>query len=544
MFDSPFVTGTKVLINNNEYLIRKRTNNDFELENLSYNNIEIWSKNELLHHWLDERLIFHIDYDLKSLKECLFEDLDEVDMSEAKRRYKILKPVLDGEVLPSETLEYLASLDEKVGKTQFYEWKKRWNKYNDIRALVPFKRGSKKPRLSVGNLDMVDEVIKEFAYSGEKYTLEDIYSEYLIRLDDFNEFRDDKEKLKKVSKSKVYQRKIEIIDKYKVDSLKHGTVLAKLMKNGAKSEVNVDRPLQRVEIDWTPVDVMLIDPTDLKPKRPTLIYAVDKFSGHPLGFYTTFGGVDVTALKQCLLHCIMPKTYIKDLYPLVENTWDAYGIPKTIVLDNASVNESFDLEDTCLQLGIQNIQYCAVGAGHQKGTIERAFRSLNTKFIHNLKGTTFSNFLEKGIYDSGNKSCITMQGFIYMAHIAMVDLVSHQYNSRLGNTPSKIWELGIKNTAHQIIHLPRNFSELRLLLMGGTSIRKITNKGIVIKNEYYNSFELMEFKNYLEKHKLALDVRVRYDLSDMRMIYIYDQNNNKYIKAEPTGFYRKNIDDS
>ena len=71
---------------------------------------------------------------------------------------------------------------------------------------------------------------------------------------------------------------------------------------------------------------------------------------------------------------------------------------------------------------MKEVQFCKIDAGYQKGTIERAFRRLNTMYIHNQKGTTFSNFIEKGRYDSQKNACITIQGFIYMAHIGMVDI--------------------------------------------------------------------------------------------------------------------------
>jgi len=539
-----FKSGSKILLNNNEYLIRKSINfDDFELENLVYQNIEVWSKDELLNSWVNGNLIFNYNsnkpVNIKSL-----EDYGDNDIEIAKRRFEILRPLIEGEILPSEIKNYIHSLNGEVSKTQLYEWKKRFIENNDIRCLVPDKRGPKKSNTDEESLKIIDEVINQFSNTSEKYTVEDIYSEFLLRIDEINEFRDDSNKLKKVSKSTINRRKIAINDPHKDNIRKYGSVQANLIRDGAKEEVNVDRPLQRIEIDWTPVDVMLIDPLDLKPKRPNLVYSIDKYSGYPMGFYVTFGGVGSRAVKQCILHSIMPKTYLKELYPLVENSWDAYGIPTSIVVDNATPNESKDVEDACYQLGIHDVQFCAVGAGHQKGTIERAFRSLNTKFIHNLRGTTFSNYIEKGLYDSEGKACITLQGFIYMAHIAMVDLVANQYNSRLGDTPSEKWNNAIKNSNHKLIKLPKNILELKILLMAGTALRTICNKGIVVQNEYYQSYELMQYRAFLEKNQMSLEVRIRYDLSDMRQVFIFDRINNKYIKADPTGFNRKKIDTS
>lgn len=538
-----FKSGSKFLLNNNEYLLRRAIDFDnFELENLVYQNIEIWKKEDLLDCWLEGKLILKTE-SVELFKSKTLDDYSEKDIKIARKRFAIIKPVIKGDILPSEIKNYLKSFNGEIKKTQFYEWKKRFfESDNDIRSLIPQRKGPRVPTSNKASLKIVDDIINEYAYTGEKYSIQDIYSEMSLRMDEMNEYRSDNNKLNKLSKSTINRRIKEIVDPYREDVIKKGSVQANLIRNGSREEVNVSRPLQRVEIDWTTVDVMLIDPKDLKPKRPNLILCIDKFSGYPLGFYVTFGGVDSRAIKQCLLHSIMPKTYIKELYPLVINKWEAYGIPTTIVVDNASVNESRDVEDACNQLGIQDVQFCTIGAGHQKGAVERAFEALNSKYIHNLKGTTFSNYVEKGLYDSEGKACITLQGFIYITHIAMVDLVAHDFNNRLGYTPSEKWNMGIKSSNHELIKLPKKIEELKILLMAGTDIRRITNKGITVKNEYYQSYELMQLKVHLEKNEMSLDVRVRYDLSDMRQVYVFDIKNNQYIKAEPTGFYRKNID--
>lgn len=542
-----FTAGTRFLIDDTEYLVRKETGMDCEVENLNYKKKEIWSNNELLKLWWEGSLIFRINPDEDTyIKTNNLEDLDEKLKNEALRRFRILKPVIKGEVLPSEIKSYIESLGGVVKKTAFYEWKKRWERTEDIRALVAFKSGPKGPRINEEVREILDSAINwyldEYVYKGLYFTLEDIYSEFTYRIDEENLTREENKKLRYASQSTLRRRLMELIDPHKVDLPKKGSVLAKLKRDGSKAEVVATRPLQRVEIDWTPVDVMLIDPSDLKPKRAFLIYAIDKCTGEPLGFYVTFKPVDTQALKQCLIHIIMPKTYIKDLYPLVENEWIAHGIPHTIVVDNASVNDSYEFEEACYQVGVKEVQFCKIDAGYQKGTIERAFRRLNTMFIHNLKGTTFSNFIEKGRYNSQKNACITIQGFIYMAHIALVDLVAHSYDSRRGDSPHNLWMQGMEANKHLALQIPRSIDSLKILLMGGSELRTIQQQGVVIENEYFHSAELIKLKIVLEKFNREDEkVRVRYDLSDMRKVYVFDPINKRYITAEFTGFKRKKI---
>lgn len=237
----------------------------------------------------------------------------------------------------------------------------------------------------------------------------------------------------------------------------------------------------------------------------------------------------------------MPKTYIKELYPLVENDWVAFGKPREIVVDNSTVNDSKDFEDACFQLGI-HLQFCKVGAGNQKGSIERAFRTLNSKYIHGLKGTTYSNILERGVYDSEGKACISMQGFIYICHIALVDMVANSFNRKIGGKPRDKWLKGLAENPQIKPAIGRTKMELKLILMSGLEHRIIQNKGVVIKNEYYTSPELMKLRRKLiTDRKEDLPVRVRFGLDDMRSVFIYDEYYRKYIEAKSTGLFRKGI---
>lgn len=539
-----FDAHNKFMIKDSVYMIRKTLGSNIEIENLDYKKIEIWEKSDLLDAWVTGELTFkYKNENHATIPQQSFLELEESQKETAVKWFNILKPIIDKEVSTTELQVYLDSLDPPVKLPTYYFWKKRWDEFNDLRALTHKKRGPRKPSTSENVLKIIDGVIEDTIYEQVKYTVEAIYSEVLLCIDEENEFKEAAEKISYPSRSTIYRRVKAILDVNRKNTLKYGTVQGKLMTEGVKGEINVSRPLQRVEIDWTPVDVLLIDTDTLKPKRTNLVYAIDKFTSYPLGFFLA-NTVDIHAVKQCLLHAIMPKTYLKDLYSEVEGDWLAFGIPHTLVVDNASVNNSIEFEEICLQLGIRDLQFCAVEGGHQKGTIERAFNNLNTQFVHGLKGTTFSNFIEKGKYDSVKNACITPQGFIYMAHLAMVDLIAHRFNARKRKTPHKLWEESLYKSEHLKVQLPNNINDLKILLMAGSATRKIVNKGVTIENEYYTSYELMELRNYMAANQMNEEVRVRYDLSDMRNVYVYDKYNKKYIIAKETGMQRKKIDTS
>lgn len=540
MYD--FQYGTKFLIKDTEYIVKRVMENEIKVENLSYKRTEDLSIDDLLDQWSNNELIFRFKGDEtdKKLFNESFSLLPEDKKNKARRRFKILEPVIQGEILPNEVDNYLENLN--VGRSQFYVWKKKWDTFQDIRILVPNKPGPKGPRNEVVH-NFIKDIVNERCYKGEKFTYVQLYQDLLKNIVDYNELRLPEDKISPITKRALERKVKDIIDQNRVEEQRQGPVQTKLHKNGSTKEVYVTRPLQRVEIDWTTVDVMLINPRTGKPDRPTLIYSIDKCTGHPLGFYITFNPVDAAALKQCLLHTIMPKRYLRTLYPDVENDWITYGTPEEIVLDNASVNDSLDFEDACLQLGI-NIHFVGVGAGNQKGTIERAFRELNTKFIHSLKGTTFSNTIEKGQYDSEGKACISLNAFIYMIHIALVDIVAQEFDRKRLGSPAKLWNDALKKNPHLSFPLTQTNEQLKLALMSGIEIRTITNKGVAIQNEYFQSSELMKLKNMLtDKYGHSKNVRVRFDLADMRTVFVWDEFEKVYIRAQQTGLERRGYDE-
>jgi putative transposase len=138
-----------------------------------------------------------------------------------------------------------------------------------------------------------------------------------------------------------------------------------------------------------------------------------------------------------------------------------------------------------------------------------------------------------------------MQGFIYMAHIAFADMIAASFNSRIGSSPHQAWENGVNENPEVLNCLFKDKLELKLLLMGGLQFRKISNKGIVIEGKNYNSPELMNLKNAIENYQGKMEeVRVRFDLSDMRSVYVYDKYIKRWIEAFPTGFERLGIVDT
>jgi len=188
----------------------------------------------------------------------------------------------------------------------------------------------------------------------------------------------------------------------------------------------VGRPLERVELDHTVLDLIVVDEEDRLPiGRPTVTLALDVYSGLPAGVHVGFEAAGYGAAMRCLLHAILPKEDARARYGTA-HPWPVYGLPEVLVVDQAPHLVGGDLGDACGQLGI-HLDPAPVKRPWFKGAIERQFRTHNTGLVHGLPGTTFSHVLERGAYDSARMACISLTRFREILHVYLLDVYGQEH---------------------------------------------------------------------------------------------------------------------
>lgn len=549
-----FLPGLRFRWKEQEFLIRKYLEHDeVEVTNLSYNLVEIYTANELLEAWNDERLIVKRDF-IEAKAEVSQHDVDllsDVERNIIEKRYQILEPILLGQIKPANYDSYIESLTNDLRQyissvSTLYRWKKRWDETHDKRSLLPRNdlKGAKDFKIPIEIQKIIEKLVEKYDRDGLDVSNRRIHIEMKEELKKLNETRPDERKITPCGRATTNRIIQHLRKSYLKDRARYGTVQANLNKYGSTTEVYVERPLQRVEIDWTPLDLYVVDTMNSKRERFYLIHAVDKATGYGLGYELWLGEPNAKAIKQCLLHTMLPKTHIHKLYPRLQHDWTAYGKPEVIVVDNAKVHDAEDLEEFLGLIGIE-VQFCPVKTGHYKGTIERMFRTMNEKIFHSIPGTSFSDPKMRALYDSTGKACLTLKALHEIVHILMVDLIANDYNISRGGTPAFLWEQGLKDwKVHRT--LPMQKKDLIMLLSTGIEYRKITNKGIELQGQFFQSTALMQLLDKMKRKKRDKSVRVRFNPSDMRTIYVLDEDLEQYIEAYPVrnSLRKKNIEEN
>ena len=575
-----FTVGTRYLHNEQVYIISELLLDDkIVAKNQSFGGLVTLTQEELTEFWSRGEIRFEVHGRYAKIEPNVpltveytiadFQQLPHNQRDEAWRRYKIIRPLLD--LPPQErTREYLkeyavklasaqsiqpcpsvASLKnprrkgkrigQAIGRSSIQMWLKAFvDSGYDIRSLVPATDrygGKGKTRLDVERERIIKSVLEECKSHPAYRTAEDVHLMIVNRIADENKLLPSDQQLTLPGITTIYRR-INMEGKASI-----------LRRRASRLEAQADRPvypgpkptriLERVEIDDTPLDLIVVDLEDRLPiGRPILMYAIDVYSGFPCGFYVGFEPPSYSSVQSCLLHCILPKRDCQQIYD-TKHSWPVYGLPETLVVDNGKHYICRNLEDACGQLGI-NIEEMPIKTPWFKGTIERFFRTNNTGLIHGLPGTTFSNIIERGDYDSQKSACISLDGFMELLHVFLLDIYTQKWHDGIGvngGIPAKLWEESLQSGFIPCLH--EDARELRFILYPG-EYRTIQRSGIDFESLRYQHPSLAPLRSRLLKKKQKLSqkekdvssellIHIKYNPADLGSLYVYDDEKHKWL---------------
>lgn len=244
---------------------------------------------------------------------------------------------------------------------------------------------------------IIDETVNTFWLKPERPTIQALVERIAVKCRD--------QKLKVPCRSSVTTR----LDAYKTrESQRHriGGKAAKYIYEAMPGHVDVNAPLERVEIDHTPLDVMAIsdDPKCSYVGRPWLTIAIDVYTRCILGFHIGFESPSILSVALCLTQACLPKNPPGEFgVPL---DWPMHGLPQEIVVDNGKDFDSKAFKRGCDEYGII-LSFRPVGSPHYGGTIERLIGTM-VGSCHLLPGTTKNSVKAKGDYNSIHHAALTL----------------------------------------------------------------------------------------------------------------------------------------
>lgn len=306
----------------------------------------------------------------------------------------------------------------------------------------------------------------------------------------------------------------------------------------------VIKPLEIVQIDHTPLDVMIVDDVNrLAIGRPTITLAIDVFSRMVTGFYISLEKPNTLLTGCCITHSVLDKKkWLTD--HKIDGQWPVYGLIDTIHTDNGKEFHAKALKRACEKYHI-NLTKRPVGTPRYGGHIERLFKTFNDAGIHALPGTTKSNIVDKGEYNSEKKAVLTLFELETWFTELVVNVYHHTIHSELGMTPFEKYQEGILGSDTTLGRglPPRIENELQLKIdFLPHEERSVQKYGIrVFGILYYHDLLRKWIRQPDKTRKESKKFIVKYDPRDLSSIFFYDPDMKAYITVPYRNLSRPTI---
>jgi putative transposase len=290
----------------------------------------------------------------------------------------------------------------------------------------------------------------------------------------------------------------------------------------------VDTPLSWIQIDHTPVDLIIVDPVDRLPiGRPWITVAIDVFSRCIAGFHLTLEAPSATSVGLCLTMVATDKVpWLQERN--IEAHWPIAGKPLRIGVDNASEFHSVAFERGCAQHNIK-IEWRPPGLPHYGGVVERVIGTL-MQLVHALPGTTFSNTTMRGDYDSDKAACLTLEELERWLAVTITKYYHLRPHEGMDNEiPLHRYEQGLQKlvSADKTLAMPR---DPRTFLIDFLPVvrRSLQRDGITIDHITYYSNSLRPWIQWRDQPGRLL---IRRDPRDLSRIFVLDAKSNCYLEV-------------
>ena len=454
--------------------------------------------------------------------ESISKDISEINDSEyneAKRRYEAILPLLEKNLSRKDSVEY----SKKIGIhfTTLYRWQERYKSTGTILGLISNKVGAKKgnTRLNSEIEILIKRIIDSYYLTIQKPSVQSVVDKVLAECKKMNII---------APHSNTIRNRIESISEYEKLKKQGSKGIARTKYEPAPNKFEADYPLQLIEIDHTPCDIILVDDEHRLPiGRPWITVAIDIYSRMIVGYYLSMNAPSVTSVGMCVSNTILPKDTLLAKFDVNAN-WNVWGFPETIHVDNGADFRADAVKKAGLAHGI-NIEFRPVGRANFGGHIERAIGTLMSE-IHNLPGTTFSNIKQRGEYNSDANASMTFFEFEKW----LVTFITKIYHKRVHNslflTPEQQWEEGLFGDENSIGFIQKPSSNSTIILdFLPIYERTIQKNGVNIEGLNYYDHVLRTKINQTENGKKKQFIFKR-DPRDISYIWFYEESTKEYFK--------------
>ena len=460
-------------------------------------------------------------------------DIGDDEWQEAQKKYLAITPlIMEDDWYGEDNYRVEQGYERRakevgVSSRTLRRWVDAYQSTGSIGSLIDQKRGWRKgaKRLNGETENLISEVINNFYLTVQRpnvqATIREIHRRCYV------------EDIEKPSKNTIRNRIKEIKEK----DLLRGRGQRKRAKQKFTAKAgqfpDANYPLSVIQIDHTPVDLILVDDKHRRPiGRPFITVAIDVYSRMVTGYYISLDAPSVTSVSMCISRSILPKDELLLEFGLSDVKWNVFGMPKKIHVDNGSDFRAESLQKSCAFHGI-NLEFRPVARPEYGGHIERLIGTI-MKRVHELPGTTFSNIKEKDEYNSEKHASLTLQEFEkwFLTYVTMD--YHESIHSGIERSPKEQWRIGIFGDGFESgVGLPSIPSDRHTLVLDfmPSVERTIQRNGATIDGLQYYDACLNNFINHTDGNGIKTKFIFRRDPRDITRIWFYDPELLQYFSV-------------
>lgn len=308
------------------------------------------------------------------------------------------------------------------------------------------------------------------------------------------------------------RRRVQEVDPYVRDTLRYGAAYAKNKWRYSLSGNYATRALQRLEVDHTILDIVVIaDGSGMPLGRPVITIIVDSYSGYVVGFYISFAGPGLAPVLNAMKVALMPKNVFTNGSDTFNNEWLGYGIGELYVVDNGLEFHSKQFVYAALELN-SDIQYCPVRQPWFKPTVERFFRELGYHIPD--EGKVYKPLANYLPLDPNSTARISFSELCKGLLKFFVDIHATKVHSRKLARPFDLFKESFETLPPPL--LPTNLERFGLIAAQQKQLI-VGNEGVVMNYLRFNSAELQAMRR---KIGIKFKTNIKYDPENLGYCYV------------------------
>lgn len=420
-----------------------------------------------------------------------FRSATDEQWAKAERRARVLDRVIFSSD-PRHVAVSRAAVEERVSERQIYRWLGRYEPNRNVTDLLG-RYGRRAARLHPRVQAIIAEELDNWCKDKEERRL----AETVGTIGD----RCELEGLPRPTRATVesHLAKLPIEDLLRRESSPEA---ARRLKPRPGYIKRPDAPLDHVQIDSTETDLNLIDRHYRLLGRPTLVLAVDVYSGAPLGFAITLEKPSALTTALCLSHAVLPKeAWLKARGIDVE--WPMNGLMWKLSMDGGPEFKNDAVIRACEEYRIEIAPRRAYNK-QDRSIIERLIGTM-MGIVNTMPGKTGRNVIDRGDYPSEKNACLQLHELERVLAYAIAGVHLLEPNSKTHRIPMEEW----LSASSRIRARPFDAERFRIDFLPRVT-RKLDSFGFSLNGlDYYDSAiaDLVGDRERIGKVEIAVDPR-------------------------------------